>query len=81
MNQPISCQLMEEFVLASWSTSCEKMISYNQCKATNPVQVSGSCDLECRCKIANGTSCKVVLLMRAFVGFESLNLSEIEVFF
>ncbi len=82
MNQPISCQLLEEFALTSRSTSCEEMIGYkmfNQCKATNPGEVSGSCDLECHCEITNGHPCKVVLLMKSHVAIQFLNLSEIEV--
>ncbi len=84
MTQSISCQLMEEFVLSSQPKTCEKMIGYRQCKATNPMQVSASCDLDCQCKVTNGSlddSCQVLFLMRSDVKVESIELSEIEIYF
>ncbi len=81
MIQTSSCRLLEKFVLASWSLSCENMIEYHQCKATNPLQVSLSCDLQCECKRINGNACKVLLLLKQYVEFQSVDLTELKIEF
>ena len=79
--KPIKCQLLEEFVLTSMPTSCDKMIGYHHCRVTNHMQVSASCDVECGCKVTNGESCNILLMIRQKVGFQSISLSEIDVYF
>ncbi len=79
--QPISCHLMEGFVLASWTPTCEKMIGYKICKVTNGNEVSGSCDFMCQCKVTNEKPCMVAMVMRAHIQFESIIVKEISLIF
>ncbi len=81
LEQPINCQLMEGFVLASLTPTCEKMIGYNICKVTNGIEVSGSCDFECQCKVTNEKPCMVAMVMRAQIQFESTIVKEISLNF
>ncbi len=81
IEQPIDCGLMEGFVLVSWTPACEKMIGYKICKVTNQMEVFGSCDFECQCKVTNEKPCMVAMVMRAHVQFESIIVSGILVNF
>ncbi len=75
IEQPIDCELMGGFVLASWTPDCEKMTGYKICKVTNQMEVFGSCDFECQCKETNEKPCMVAMVMRTHIQFKSITES------